>query len=289
MKKRSVPLAVKFLRTSIGILGMLSPWLAASWVYKLWFSTPRYAEPVRERRWREQAELQYLEIDGERIVVYRWGDDTQPCVYLVHGWSGRGAQMGAFVKPLNELGYTVISFDAVGHGLSSGKAANIFKITSHLQTIIQDYGAPEHIIAHSFGSMVSALLIRKYKLTPKSLVTISSPTRGEYLLELFTGSLQLDDRVKEIFNHKLTRDFGDNVYHEIAADENLRGNLLYALIVHDKQDEEVYWQYSQKLLDVMPNAQSLFTEGLGHRRILRDKQTVTKIIRFIAEKGNSFG
>lgn len=289
MKKRSVPLAVKLLRTSIRILGTLAPFLAASWVYKLWFTTPRYAEPVRERRWREQAELQYLQIDGDRIAVYRWGDDTQPRVYLVHGWSGRGAQLGAFVKPLNELGYTVISFDALGHGLSSGNSANIFKITSHLQSIIHHFGEPAHIIAHSFGSMVSALLIRKYKLTPKSLVTISSPTRPEYLLELFTGSLQLNDRVKEIFNRKLTRDFGDNVYQEIAADENLRGNPLSAMIVHDKQDKEVNWQYSQKLLDVMPNAQSFFTEGLGHRRILRDKQTVYKIVRFIAAEDNLNG
>ena len=289
MKKRSVPLAVKLIRTSIRVLGILAPGLAASWVYKLWFSTPRFAEPARERRWREQAQLQYLEIDGDRIAVYRWGDDTQPCVYLVHGWSGRGAQLGAFVKPLNKLGYTVVSFDALGHGLSSGKSANIFKITSHLQAITRHFGEPAHIIAHSFGCMVSALLIRKYKLMPDSLVTISSPTRAEYLLELFTGALQLSDKVKENFNRKLTHDFGDNVYQEIAADENLRGNPLRAMIVHDKQDDEVNWEYSQKLVNVMPNAQSLYTDGLGHRRILRDKQTVSKIVKFIAGENNSSG
>lgn len=281
--KKETPFAVWLTRNTLQLLGMIAPGIAANWIYKIWFSTPRYPVSKRETRWREQAQLDYMEINGDRIAVYRWGKAGQPCVYLVHGWSGHGAQLGAFVKPLNELGYTVIAFDAVGHGQSSGKSANIFRITDELKTIIEHHGKPAHFIAHSFGCMVVALLIKKYHIIPFSLVSISSPTRFEYLLELFTQALSISDSVMTKFIGRLKKDFGDDFYHVIAADENLKGSSIPALIVHDKNDRDVGREYSQRLLDVMPQARALFTEGLGHRLVLRNKQIIREIITFITE------
>jgi len=273
-------------RIILHILGLIAPGLAAAWVYKLWFSTPRYPEPKRELRWREQAVSEFVDVDGDKIAVYQWGPSSQAKVYLIHGWSGRASQLGAFVKPLNDAGFTVIGFDAVGHGSSTGKSANIFKITNCFHLISEKYGRPVSIIAHSFGCMVAALAIKKYQLASASLVTISSPTRPEYLVELFTGTLQITSKVIDIFNTKLKSEFGANVYHEISADENLRNNRLPALIVHDKDDLDVSWEYSQRLVAAMPNATAVYTQGLGHRRILRDKQVVAKIVAFISGEKN---
>ena len=41
---------------------------------------------------------------------------TAPSVYLVHGWGGRGSQLAAFVEPLVAAGHRVVLFDAPSHG-----------------------------------------------------------------------------------------------------------------------------------------------------------------------------
>lgn len=275
-------MSLSLIRILFRVLGVVAPQLAAALAYRLWFSSPRFAEPEREQHWRAQAELTYLQDEGKRFAAYRWGPAGQPLIYVVHGWSGRAAQFGAFVNSLNEHGYTVIGFDAPGHGLSAGTSTNIFEITSALYHLIKTYGAPSHIIAHSFGSMVSALLIRKYGIQPKSLISISSPTDPEYLLASFAHSLQISEKVMRLFRKKIKQNFGEQVYRQISAEYNLQGNEIPALIVHDKNDPVVDWQYSQRLHDVMPNARLMYTEKLGHSRILRNKKVISEIVTFIS-------
>lgn len=285
MKTRSVPrtlsLAVRIMRLLLRLLGALAPSLAAAQLYRLWFLTPRYPEPKREQGWRGLAEVTYLKVNNENIAVCQWGPTGQPLVYLLHGWSGRAAQLGAFVQPLNQSGFTVISFDAPGHGASTGSSTTIFRITECLHQVTLQYGMPAHVIAHSFGCMVCALAIKKQYIQPRSLVTISSPTRAEYLVQLFMQTLQVSDRVRKRFDSRLKDDFGKNVYEDIAADSNLSGCEIPALVIHDKHDTDVQWKYSQRLVDAMPNATALYTEGLGHRRILRDTPVIETVTAFV--------
>jgi len=283
MKRKKVPFSLRLIRVALGIISNISPGLAARWVYKIWFSTPRYPEPKREQRWREQAQLEYQDIGNARIAVYRWGPVEQPLVYLVHGWSGRSTQLAAFTQKLNTHGYTVIGFDAVGHGLSSGSSADIFQITSHLHTIIQRYGEPAHMITHSFGCMVAALLIRKYQVQPASLVVISSIHRAEYLIGFFASSFKINPGVLAIFRRHLLSEFGANVMHEVAAEKNLHTYNNPVLVLHDKQDRTVSWEFSRELAAAIPNVRTHYSEGLGHHRILRDRQIIDLVVRFFDE------
>jgi pimeloyl-ACP methyl ester carboxylesterase len=53
-----------------------------------------------------------------------------------------------------------------------------------------------------------------------------------------------------------------------------------ALIIHDRDDADVPCADGQAVAQAA-NAELLITQGLGHRRILRDKEVITRTIDFI--------
>ena len=64
---------------------------------------------------------------GQALAVESWG--AGPTVLLVHGWNGRGAQLGAFAPALVKSGYRVVTFDTPAHGRSPGRATNLPEIS----------------------------------------------------------------------------------------------------------------------------------------------------------------
>src|SRR5262249_18345651 len=53
------------------------------------------------------------------------------------------------------------------------------------------------------------------------------------------------------------------------------------LVVHDKSDREVPWRIGAQVAAAWPMSRLHLTEGLGHRRILRDPPVVDEIARVI--------
>ncbi len=281
MKSSRFPIIVQLMRVCFKWLGMVWPWLGAYFAYRIWFKTPRYPSSKREMTWYKLALYDVKIIDGRKISILRWGATTPGYILLLHGWSGRGSQLGSFVNPINSKGLGVISFDAPGHGRSDGRSTNIYQIASVINELVNQYGRPKAIIAHSFGGMAAALAIRKYQLPISKLVTISCPNDPYYLIEGFRRYLNLNDKVMKIFNQMLYKEFGETIYDDISADKNIPFTSVKLLVVHDKEDRIVSWRQSEKLHFSVAGSVVKYTKGLGHSRILRDKTVIEDILKFI--------
>ena len=249
-------------------------------MYKLWFASPKHPEPEREKRWRESAETILLPHQDGPVAVYKWGKSDRR-VLLIHGWSGRGPQLGGFVEPLLAKGYEVVAFDGPGHGRTPGKSSSIFRITDAMLSVIRHVGPAEAVITHSFGAMVLAYALRHTDFKTQKAICISSPTSPEYLIDRFCQVMQVNDRVNHAFRYFVKQRFGEDVLDKLSADKNMAGNTMPGLIVHDQDDHDVPYQLSQQLSDAWPGAELLLTEGLGHRRILRNRKLINQLVEFI--------
>jgi pimeloyl-ACP methyl ester carboxylesterase len=281
MAHRTVPSVIKLMRLAFAILGVIAPPIAVAWVYKIWFRSPRYKTPKRELAWREQSRPMLIHSPFGRIMTYHWGDADKPRVFFVHGWSGRGLQLGAFAVPLLTAGYSVTSFDAPGHGQSDGHATSIFQIAGVLRQLVLAAKQPHAIIAHSFGCMVSAYALRNYQLGIHKFVAISSPTLPQYLIKSFVETFQLNSRVTDGFIAELKKEFGEDVLERISADKNLQDWSGELLVIHDKDDDIVHWQHGEQLAQSSQQSKIMYTSGLGHRRILGNDEVITASINFI--------
>jgi pimeloyl-ACP methyl ester carboxylesterase len=55
------------------------------------------------------------------------------------------------------------------------------------------------------------------------------------------------------------------------------------LIIHDRQDVETRYSGGARLAELWPGARLISTDGLGHRRVLRDESVIEESLRFLAE------
>lgn len=278
-RKPQVPLTLQLLRTSLRSLDRLSPGLAGRWAYRLWFSTHRFAEPGREARWREQAQQSTLPHAYGPLTVYSWG--TGPAVLLVHGWNGRGTQLGAFAAPLVEAGCRAVAFDAPAHGRTPGNSTTLFRFVDAAVAVAAAVGPLQGIVTHSFGALVIARALST-RLSARRVVCISPPAGLDFLIENFSTTLGIPTRTRQVFVQLLERDFGDDIWTQVSAESNAAQLSIPALVIHDEDDTDVPWQQGERLAAAWPDAQFVRTRGLGHRRILRHRETVRTAVDFIA-------
>lgn len=273
-----LPIAILALRLLFRLSGAVAPALAARFASYLWFRPQRHRPPAREQALLGRARYVPMDHAGKRIAAYRWGEG--PTVMLVHGWSGRGAQLGEFVEPLAGAGYRVVAFDAPAHGRSDGRDTTLLEISEVILKLVAEFSPVHAVIAHSFG-VACALFALQQRRFARRVVALSTPATLEGLLEKFAGSLALSPRTVQILRDMLVQRFGEDVWTRFSVQGMARSIGLPALVVHDRDDRDVPWQEGEAVARAWPNAQFLRTEGLGHRRILRDPEVIDRVVRFL--------
>ncbi len=272
---------LRVLRAALRSLALLSPRLAGRWMYRLWLTTHRFTEPEREARWRREGTAFTVAGQNGPLSLYHWGEG--PCVLLLHGWNGRGTQMGAFATSLVKAGFSAVALDAPGHGRSPGNSTTIFEIIDAVKRVADALGPLHGVITHSFGAMVIARALRD-GLPAARVVCIASPARLAFLVDSFCRTLRAPARARADLLRRLESRFGNHIDSEIAADTNAAGLSVPALIIHDRDDADVPWQQGELLANAWPGARLRLTRGLGHTRILRNRGVIRASVDFIAGK-----
>lgn len=275
------PLALKLLRAALGLSALVSTKLTGRWVNRLWFSTQRFPEPAREKQWLAAAARSTLNHRDRPLAVYAWG--AGPTVLLMHGWHGRGPQLGAFVEPLVEAGYRVVAFDAPAHGRTPGDSTNLPEVSEALSAVANAFAPLHGVIAHSFGVACTLNAIAQ-GLAVQRVVAVSAPSSIDFLMDSFAAQLAVPGPVMAVHRRMMEEQFGADVWQRLSPAVIARGLDVPALLFHDDQDREVPWQEGESLARAWPGAKLERTRGLGHRRILRDPQVVTRAAQFIATR-----
>lgn len=261
--------------------GALLPSVMGHWAYRLWFRTHRIPESAAAARAVETARRETLAVGTARVTVYRWGQG--PVVWFVHGWSGCGSQVAAFLAPLQAAGFQVLAPDLPGHGRSSGHSTNILECARVLQQLQQYAGAPDAVITHSFGGMVLAYALNHGVHTQRA-VCFCPPADARFLVESFARTLDMHARVVSDLSRRLERRFEPDFWDHISTVSNAGRLAVPVLLIHDEDDRTVPWQQSARIAAAWPGARFLKTRGLGHGRILRNAETVSAAVHFIAQR-----
>jgi len=277
---KPVPLALRCMRFMFATLGPLFPGLMGRWAYRLWFRTRRFPESAAGKRVARSAQRDTLPVDNIPVAIYIWGKG--PVVLFVHGWSGRGSQVTAFVEPLTAAGFQVVSVDAPGHGETPGDSTNILECAAVVQAVSTHYGPVYAALTHSFGGMVLAYAMN-HGTPVKRVVSISAPAHVKYLMEGFAQTLDIPATVIASMQKIIDQRFTGSLWERLSTVHNVQHLDAPALIIHDEDDVSVPWQQGRMIADAWPGARFMKTSGLGHGRILRDRQVIAAAVEFIKE------
>jgi len=278
-KSRPTPMIIKVLQTGFKIGSLVAPKLTGCAAYKLWITPPRFKTPKSEASVELSAKIEYHSIGDKSIATYQWGD-SGPTVLLVHGWSGRGTQLGAFAQSLADTGFRVLSFDAPAHGKSSGKQTNIYEIAETITILEKIYGPFHSVVTHSFGGPCLAIAMRQGLKTTR-VVNISPPSKTTGLVKKFSEALTLPVNVENELIRCIEKNFGENVWHDSSMENNIKHLDVPAMVIHDVNDVDVPWHEGQSIAKAWNEVRFIKTNNLGHRRILRDPATIKATVDFI--------
>ena len=184
--------------------------------------------------------------------------------------------MGAYVAPLTALGYQVITWDNPAHGDAEGKQSSPWLFARSILAVAEKVGTPHVVIGHSMGALATNLALR-HGLRAERLVYLAPGGAPEQGLELMQTRLNVTQATLDVLQPLIAQAAGvtwpDLVLGLVPSD--CKTPLL---VVHDEDDEEVPISFSERLTQDWAGPVSLVrTQGLGHQRVVWDKNAVQAV------------
>lgn len=287
---RSTPWQLLPIRAAFRLLCPLAPGLAARWAVRLFRTVRPYRRPRREQEWLAGARPFTIEADipfsgRTSLAAWSWGEEGRPTVLLVHGWEGRGSQMGAFAAPLVAQGFRVVTYDGPGHGDSGGGLSSLPEFAAGVAAAARQVGPLAGIAAHSFGVAATCYALLEGSLTDEQvgrLVFVAPPDDLQRYIRHTAELLGLTTEVEERFVGQLQRRFGVD-WHASRRATTRAARPLPLLVIADCDDDETPLAGARQVASAWPESRLLATSGLGHRRILRQPQVVATAAAFLAK------
>jgi pimeloyl-ACP methyl ester carboxylesterase len=210
-------------------------------------------------------------------------------VYLVHGWGGRGSQFGALVEPLVESGLRVVMFDAPAHGDSDHGPAgprrtNGVEFAKALDAVFCEFGPAEAVVAHSMGTISTYLAMRYGWLGADRLVFVAPMVEFNGLLDQFQEALGFGPRTRRVLEREVQEFVGVGVREFDARVQAAHVEPLPTLVLTDRGDRQTPYDDVVDFVETI-GVPLVTTDGLGHRKILRDPEVVRTIVEYVGGAG----
>jgi pimeloyl-ACP methyl ester carboxylesterase len=281
--------SLRFAKAALQTAFVVSDNLGASLAERLFTTPRRHSRPDRERDILATARQGTVTItlrsprhQGQQLEIPTWRWGLGPTVLLVHGWEGRGSQLGAFVAPLVHAGLSVVTFDAPGHGNAPDHRLYLTDLADTIADVAAAVGPLHGIVAHSFGAAGVLLAGVRNDLRVLRNVLVSPNVIIDDAVFRFSRLVGLDDDERALLEERIGEHTGLSIdtlrLDRLTADRDER-----LLVLHDREDREVGLHHGERLAALWPNAQLVITDGLGHRRILRDNAAIAAVVEHLAD------
>ena len=274
---RAPGLGLRLLRLWFAATSRVLPTLAERHAARL-FLTPRRRAPRDPEVPGHPARRLDLVAAGFRVVAWSWGEG--PTVLLVHGWSGRAADLSAMAAALVQSGFRAVAVDLPAHGRSPGRRTSLAEWTRLLPPLAEQLGGVHAVIGHSLGGAATTLALEA-----------GLRAHGAVLIAPARGPVEFVDRVRRFLGLPLARRAGmeralvAHVGRELAYFDTARAAASLtqpALVLHDPADPEVPWSHGEALARAWVGSQLVPADGDGHYRILSSPAVVARAVAFVA-------
>jgi pimeloyl-ACP methyl ester carboxylesterase len=266
-----------YIRAAFSAISRLAPSTASRLAVRRFLRPERSLPSLRTRQFLATGTRLTFSLRNQRIAAWEWGDG--PRVALAHGWSGVGGQLTSFVPALVAGGFSVVTWDAPGHGASEGHESSMITFGETLETVAASSGPLHGLIAHSFGAAGATYALSR-GLKIDRVAFIGPPSRPSHWVGVYGRRIGLsDDAIVRLY---------DDLVRYVDSDWNALETIRLAprqrtplLVVHDNDDDFVPVRQGVELARAWPDADLMTTRGLGHWRILRDPAVIDRITSFI--------
>ena len=269
---------LRLTRAAFGAVQRTSPSIAALWAARLFCSPPRRYISERMAGWLANGRRFDVSVGGRRVAAWSWGE-RGPGVLLVHGWGSRGARFVELGGVLLSSGYRVVTFDAPGHGASSGRLSSGPEFARAAVAVAHAVGGVSAVVGHSLGGFAAALAIQGGLPARRAVFIAPSANVNSYSAR-FASVLGVRDPVMASMRARLERRLGFE-WRWLDVPGFAAAMTIPLLVIHDQGDQEVRWDDGAAITRAWPGAELVTTTGLGHHRIVSDPEVTRRVVLFL--------
>lgn len=226
------------------------------------FSNPREGKLNAFSDFLQNSQHTTLIYKEHQIQTYHWQGNKET-VLLIHGWESNSSRWQGMIQYLKKKKYNIVSLDAPGQGMSSGKEFNAVLYAEFINEVCQKY-KPTFLIGHSLGGMTMFYAQSKYQFPfVKKIIGLGSPNIFHRITRNYKSLLSLNNRsyrsYLNIFVEKF--DIDTTYFNSENFVEKIEQPLL---IIHDKDDAIVPYNDAVQIVNKNPRVKFISTENLGH-------------------------
>ena len=223
----------------------------------------------------------------EQIPYWLWSrPGARSTVLLVHGWEGSADDLTELVPALSRQGFNVVAFDGPAHARASGTTTDVRQMAEAVAAVIAEMATLElpvrAVVAHSLGAAAATIALADGRAGIDRLVMLAPA--GELALEVekIRAALWLPAAALRVLIARVEQRYGQPL--QACSTASMAKRLpMPVLVIHDRDDPLTPLASAQALAAVIPQARLTITQGLGHRRILRDPAVLAQVAGFCAE------
>ena len=264
----------------VNALSLVAPNAAAKLAFKI-FCTPRKGRDFTKSQERllVKAEQERLPLHDFELQTYVWKGGEQK-VLLVHGWDSNAARWKAVIGMLLSAGYTVISFDAPGHGKSGNDVLNGALYAEAVEQVVKKF-QPNFAVGHSFGGMAIGHYFSNFDALPiKRLIMMATPSKLTRILSDYYRLINFKKRGQKAVSKYFKREFGFDADY-FSVEDFVKKLTVNGLVIHDRLDDVTPFREGEAIHQNWKGSGFFEVEGIGHS--LQNRVVYRKILEEIAK------
>jgi pimeloyl-ACP methyl ester carboxylesterase len=275
------------LRAGLGASQRIWPTLGVRAAYRV-FGTPLPPKWLNRRQgpdahWRR--ETWAYENASVGVYVPAVVPMDAPLVLLVHGWGGHAGQMLPLARAMAASGFTPVLVEMPAHGRSAGTVSNLPQFARAIDYVaarlVQRGEAVKAVVAHSLGANALAYAASR-GLPVERLVLLAPPASPHEFTRYFAQVFGLTERTRAAMQRLI--EAREAILMPLLEPSAVGPRIRQrTLVVHDREDRVNRFEDGVAYRDAIPGAQLVATQGLGHRRILKESDVVQAVTAFIAQ------
>lgn len=264
------------IRTYFSTLSRIAPRLAGHQAFELFQRPLNKKLRPKEMSFFKAAKSFFVRHHLEDIQCYELGSNSGELVILVHGWESNAASMSAIGLELAEKGFHVILFNLPAHGFSKLKKTNLKLSKEALLAVIGHINPlePFSIVAHSFGSAVTAYSLSKTSYHVNNLVFLTCPDKLSQIFDDFGKLIGLSPKAQKILENKASALLNEPLRDISTQSVGPKVNYRHLTIIHDEADKVIPKYDSINIYNHWDRSTIQMVQNKGHYRMLWDSEVI---------------
>jgi pimeloyl-ACP methyl ester carboxylesterase len=274
---------LRLFRLALGASERFWPALAVRGATRL-FTTPLPPKWMHRRTsWGANWRIQAWRFEDATLTVYSEAAAPHgPIALLVHGWGGHAGQMRALAESLAQHGLRPVILELPAHGRSAGHSSNLPQFVRGIEYAIGRLQQEGHTVkllaAHSLGANAAAFAASR-GVAIERLVLLAPPASPRDYTRYFAGVFGLGETTRSAMQKHIEAREG-MLMQQLEATAVGPRIRVPTLVVHDRQDRVNAFADGQAFAHSIRGAELVGTDGLGHRKILKDAEVIARVVLF---------